>query len=91
MATDESDQCVFLDSVFGFMFSGIVGPFVTIVALIYLFKELTMGICNCTKELHGKVAIVTGANSGICQLTTLQRPKFEKTLRALDKRLIPVS
>ena len=67
MAFDESDQCLFLDSVFGFLSSGVLAQLVTIVALIYLFKELTMGICKCNKELHGKVVIVTGANSGLCQ------------------------
>ena len=41
-------------------------PHYTIIALFYSpqGKELTMGICKSKKRLDGKVAIITGANSG---------------------------
>ncbi len=35
------------------------------VALYWLVKELTMGICTSEKRLDGKVAVVTGGSSGI--------------------------
>ena len=34
--------------------------------LIWIGKEVTMGLCHSKKSLKGKVAIVTGANAGKC-------------------------
>ena len=34
--------------------------FFTLVAVAWVFKEVTMGVCNSKKRLDGKVAIVTG-------------------------------
>ena len=65
MADDSaSDDCQFLNSFFGFVGSGFFGPTVFILALVYIVKEVTMGICDCTKKLDGTVVIITGANSG---------------------------
>jgi hypothetical protein len=59
-------DCLLLD----FVWDNLLGPYylgvlLWIPVLLFLGKELTMGICHNKKRLDGKIAIVTGANAGL--------------------------
>ena len=60
----ETDECQFLNSVFGLINNGHISRAFFALLFIYLFKELTMGISRIQKRLDGKVVLITGANSG---------------------------
>lgn len=48
-----------------------IGKVLAVTAGLWLYKEVTMGICRTTKDLTGKVAVVTGASAGLGLQTTL--------------------
>jgi hypothetical protein len=54
----------FLNSVFGILGSSFLAQTAFLLFVVYVIKEVSMGICSCKKRLDGKVAFVTGANSG---------------------------
>ena len=49
---------------FGAMYYSVIvvllSPFI-----LWVYKELTMGICRCEASMNGKVVLITGGNNGI--------------------------
>ncbi|CAB3257768.1 unnamed protein product [Arctia plantaginis] len=43
----------------------IIGAIVAIVIIITIYQKLTVGICNTSAHMVGKVVIITGGNSGL--------------------------
>ena len=53
------------------------GVLVALLLLLWLFKELTMGICFCSREdLAGKTVLVTGGTGGIGFEAALELAKW---------------
>ena len=48
--------------------------------LLWLYKELTMGICQCKSSMSGKVVLITGGNNGIGFETSVDLAKRGATL-----------
>ncbi len=48
-----------------------VAKLILVVAGLWLYKELTMGICRCRRRLDGRIALVTGGTSGVGYATAL--------------------
>ena len=53
----------------------LVGKVMATVVGLWLYKELTMGICKYSKKLDDKIAVVTGATSGLGLEVTKQLVK----------------
>ena len=56
-----------------------------LVVAVWLLKELTMGICRSRKRVDGKVAVVTGAASGIGYETALELARRGAEVVIADK------
>ena len=70
----------------------------TIAIFVWLFKEVTMGICYVEKSMEGKIVLITGGNGGLGFQTALDLAKRGaeviitarnmKTVRKLTSKLV---